>query len=105
MDRTLKKINSRSSKMLNTIQIDLEALPMEQVCNMVEKLTTEMPFSRVYATLNSSAMRSSLHIPNEIWQELEPHMKEKLLEIKTRLKKKKQAQTQGNTTPKPKKIP
>ena len=41
MDWTLKKIHNRSSKMLNATQTDPEALSLEQVCNMVEKLTME----------------------------------------------------------------
>ena len=90
MDRALKKITTRSSKMLNTTKEPSDDLSMEQVCNMVEQMTMEMPFSRVYSTLNSPIMRSSLHIPNDIWQELEPQMKEKMLEIKKRIKKKKQ---------------
>ena len=72
MDRSLKRNNHRSSRMLNTTQENPEALSMEQVVNMVEQMTNDMPLSRVYSTLSSTVVRNSLHIPTEIWNELEP---------------------------------
>jgi len=35
-------------------------------------------------------MHKSLHIPNEIWKMLEPQVKDKVMKIKAKIKKKKE---------------
>ena len=39
---------------------------------------------------NSPIMHKSLHIPNEIWKMLEPQVKDKVMKIKAKIKKKKE---------------
>ena len=78
--------------MLTTIQEPSPPSTLEECFKVVQNLTSEMSLSKAVAALQSSTVRASLSIPNEIWYELEPQLKERITTIRNEIRKKKAQQ-------------
>ena len=78
LDRTLKNTDSTTSKMLKTEK----TLDLDECLKIVQKLSQESSLIKAYNTLKSPMVRESLKIPDEIWFQLEPKIKERILEIR-----------------------
>jgi hypothetical protein len=90
MDRTLKKIQAGSSKMLNTHKEEIEERTpdIDECLKIVQNLMKETSLKRTFNALQSLTVCTSLNIPGDIWHQLEPQMKEKINEIKAEVRKK-----------------
>ena len=91
LDRTLKQSTGRTSKMLHSTLELVQPGPDYDECERVlQTLVQETSLTRAYNALQSAVVRKSLNIPNEIWRELEPKMKEKITQIKNEIRQKRQ---------------
>lgn len=72
----------------------------DDVLKLFNTMTQESGLKNTYQVFKSNTFRESLHIPQLIWNELEPAIKEKILEAKEKAKAK-----QANKVKPPSKIP
>jgi len=90
---TLDKVIStmpRPSTMLNTTLDSLEEPSPEDTIKKIQLMMQEASPLQVYQALRSPTMRESLNIPNALWKELEPKLKERIMEIRDEIRKKKE---------------
>ena len=89
LDRSLSRFKNSKSRMLHMVQEENEDNEdeWERCVQVVQNLVEETSAIQAYNTLQSSTIRSSLHIPPAIWNRLEPQMKAKINEIRNKLNK------------------
>ena len=100
LDRTFKKANNQSSKMLNTLREEPEEVEREETTThsmdsclkVVQNLIQETTLMRAYNALKMAPVRKSLSIPDEIWAQLEPPLRERINAIRAEVRKKKREQ-------------
>ena len=71
------------------------SMTIEHVTKLFHTMALESGLKNIYKVFNSKTFRDSMHIPALIWNEIEPSIREKLLEAKARVKEKQ------NNRPKP----
>jgi len=80
----------RPVTMLNTSLDDLEEPCHEDTIQMIQMMIQETSPVQVYQALQSPTIRESLNIPPALWKVLEPKMKEKIMELRSEIRKKKE---------------
>ena len=66
---------------------------MEEVAELFHQMADEGGLEHTYRMFNTKTFRTNPNIPNPIWKELEPAIKDKIMKIKEKLKKQHPART------------
>ena len=78
-----------SMTMLNTTLDSPPEPSHEDIINKIQMMMQETSPVQVYQALRSPTMRDSLSIPTALWKELEPSLRERIMEIRESIRKKK----------------
>ncbi len=89
MDKVNSSIPSTYA-MLNTTIGKPEEPDLEDMMNRVHLMIQEKSPVQVYQALRSPTMRESFNIPTLLWKELEPTLKERIIEIRDAIRKRKE---------------
>ena len=92
----------RPYAMLNTTMLD--EFPThdpdpdpEEVISKIQLMMQETSPVQVYQALRSPTMRESLNIPTALWKELEPKLRERIIEIRDSIRKKREMKKEDKT--------
>ncbi len=77
----------RPYAMFNATKADLEEHNSEDVIDRIHLMMQEASPIQVYQALQSPTMRESLNIPTLLWKELEPKLRERIMEIRDSIRK------------------
>ena len=96
----------RPVTMLNTTIDDPEEPCHEDTIQKIQMMIQETSPVKVYQALQSPTIRQSLNIPTALWKVLEPKMKERIMELRSEIRKKKEqeknmAKARQNSLPLP----
>ena len=80
----------RPVTMLNTTLDDPEEPCHEDTIQKIQMMIQETSPVQVYQALQSPTIRESLNIPTALWKVLEPKMKERIMELRSEIRKKKE---------------
>ncbi|MEM7375623.1 MAG: reverse transcriptase domain-containing protein, partial [Bacteroidota bacterium] len=61
-------------------------LDMDGTIALVKEMSSDTSIAHVYNTLQSSSLRNILQIPSEIWKQLEPELKSRIIDVKKDIK-------------------
>ena len=64
-----------------------EEMTLDRAARIFTTMTEEERLEFTYKVFNTRAQRENLSIPSSIWNELEPSIREKINEIRNKLKK------------------
>ena len=110
LDRTIKQIETTSSKMLNTVKEDEQDSKdpepsLDECMKVIQSLAQETSVVQAYNALKSPMVRTSLNIPTAIWLKLEPQLKQRINEIKDEIRKKQAQDSPPRRPPMPPQYP
>ncbi len=95
MDKVIST-TPRLSLMLNTSIDDFEepAPTYEDIYDKIQLMMQETSPIQVFQALQSPTMRESLSLPAALWKEMEPELRTKIIELRYRIRKKREQREQ-----------
>jgi hypothetical protein len=110
LDRTMKQLENTPSRMLTTVREE-EMTPsdtepsVDDCMKVVQALAQETSIVQAFNALKSPMVRGSLNIPTEIWLKLEPQLKQRISDIKDKIRKKMAQESPREKAPMPSQYP
>ena len=107
MDKVMSTV-PKTASMLNTMVDNKEEHNHEDIIKKIQMMIEETSPVLVYQALRSPTMRESMNIPTAIWKELEPELREKVIEIRNSIRRKeaqKKEEQKKNDKPRPSSLP
>ena len=84
---------NKSTRIMHARETPVQETPhtknYDEVCVMFTTMEQEEGLFNAYRAFNTRVIRQNLNIPDQIWNELEPQIKQRITEIRSKLRKQK----------------